>query len=66
MAVLHHTHARFHLWRGKQVAATREYYASQPSVLFYRLDLPPFDSRIRRVSATQIYATLTVVYVAIA
>jgi predicted transposase YbfD/YdcC len=33
-----------HLWRGSQVTAAREYYASHPNVLFRRLELPLFDS----------------------
>ena len=33
-----------HLWRGPQVAAAREYYASHPNVLFRRLELAPTHS----------------------
>jgi predicted transposase YbfD/YdcC len=33
-----------HLWRGSQVTAAREYYASHPNALFRRLQLPPNHS----------------------
>ena len=33
-----------HLWRGSQVTAAREYYASHPNILFRRLELPLFHS----------------------
>jgi hypothetical protein len=33
-----------HLWRGSQVTAAREYYASHPNVLFRRLELRSEDS----------------------
>lgn len=33
-----------HLWRGSQVTAAREYYASHPNALLRRLQLPVLDS----------------------